>query len=128
MSEDTLADALSAIKNSDRIGKKECVVRKSKLVMNVLNVMKKHGYIKDFEIIKKDNHDYLKVHLSNKIIDCNAIKPRFPCKIEEISKFEKRYLPARNVGILILTTSKGVMDHKEALANNVGGALLAFVY
>ncbi|MCD6456656.1 MAG: 30S ribosomal protein S8, partial [Methanophagales archaeon] len=41
---------------------------------------------------------------------------------------EKRFLPARKFGLLIVTTSKGVMAHEKAIEAGVGGQLLAFVY
>ena len=43
-------------------------------------------------------------------------------------KFEKRYLPAKDFGILLVTTNKGVMTHEEAKKNHVGGKLLAYVF
>jgi small subunit ribosomal protein S8 len=39
-----------------------------------------------------------------------------------------RYLPAKEFGILIMTTPKGVMTHKQAKEENIGGILLAYVY
>lgn len=128
MQMDLLADALNQIKICDKVGKKECTIKHSKLIENVLKVMKKYGYIKNYLILKEGNFLKIKVFLSNKIVDCKAIKPRFPCSVEEIFKFEKRYLPAREKGILILTTNKGVMSHIDARSLNVGGSLLAYVY
>lgn len=43
-------------------------------------------------------------------------------------EWEEKYLPARNVGILILSTSKGVLSHLEARRMNIGGVLIAYVY
>lgn len=128
MQHDLLADVLSSIKNADRIGKKECVVKASKLVKNVLNVMKEKGYIGNFEFINDGKSGKFRVELKNRIIDCNVIKPRFSVKVGEFLKYEKRFLPAREFGILILTTSKGVMDHIKAKELRIGGKLLAFCY
>jgi SSU ribosomal protein S8P len=41
---------------------------------------------------------------------------------------EEKYLPARQIGILILSTSRGVMSHLEARESRTGGVLLAYVY
>lgn len=128
MLHDPLADALSAIKNADRIGKRNCIVRASKLVKNVLEVMKQHGYIDSYEFIDDGRGGKFRVELKGKIIDCNVIKPRHSINVKEFEKFEKRFLPARDIGILILTTPKGVMDHLKAKELNTGGKLLAFVY
>jgi len=126
---DPLSDALSHIKNVERIGKKECIVKPaSKLIGNVLRVMQEAGYIEEFEFIDDGKSGMFKVKLRGKINNCNAIKPRFPVKAREFEKWEKRFLPARDFGILIVTTSKGVMSHREAIERGLGGHLLAFVY
>jgi len=90
--------------------------------------MKEKGYIGNFEFIQDGRGGKFKVELKGKIIDCNAIKPRFSVKVDEFEKWEKRYLPAYNVGILILTTNKGVIDHSKAKELRVGGKLLCYVY
>lgn len=128
MQHDLLADALSAIKNAERIGKKECLIKASKLINKILKVMEKEGYIAGFEFIDDGKSGKFKVELKGRIIDCNVIKPRISVRVDEIEKFEKRFLPAREFGVLILTTPKGILNHREAKKNNTGGKLLAFVY
>jgi len=128
MRHDLLADVLSAIKNAERVGKKECIVPASKLVKEVLRVFEEHGYIESFEFISDGKSGKFRVSLKGKIIDTNVIKPRFSVRVDEFEEWEKRLLPAKDVGILILTTSKGVLDHKKAKEAHVGGKLLAFVY
>lgn len=128
MLHDPLADALSAIKNAERVGKKECIIRASKIIRAVLEILKEHNYIENFDFIDDGRSGKFKVELKGKIIDCNVIKPRFSVRVEEFEKWEKRYLPARDIGILILTTSKGIVDHKKAKELHVGGKLLAFCY
>ncbi|HDD71569.1 MAG: 30S ribosomal protein S8 [Candidatus Aenigmatarchaeota archaeon] len=128
MQHDLLADALSAIKNAERVGKKECVVKASKLIGEVLKVMQKNGYIDAFEFVDDGKSGKFRIELKGRIIDCNVIKPRFSVKVDEFEKWEKRYLPAREFGLLILTTPKGIMSHKEAKKLHTGGKLLAFVY
>ena len=128
MQHDLLADALSAIKNAERVGKKEVEVKASKLIGNVLKIMKEKGYIGNFKFIQDGKGGKFKIELKGKIIDCNVIKPRFSVKVDEFEKWEKRYLPAYNVGVLILTTNKGVIDHSKAKELRVGGKLLCYVY
>lgn len=127
MRHDLLADVLSAIKNAERVGKNSCKVLKSKLVENVLLLMKKYGYIKDIEHDKEEKYKLI-VKLNGKINNTNIIKPRFSVKKDEFEKWERRYLPAYNIGILIITTSHGVMSHKDAKNKGIGGKLLAYVY
>jgi small subunit ribosomal protein S8 len=128
MLHDVLADALSKIKNAEKIGKESCIVKASKLVKHVLQVLKDDGYIKNFEFINDGKSGQFKVSLIGKIIDCNVIKPRSAVKIDEIEKYEKRFLPGRGYGILILTTPKGVLDHRQARLQKTGGRLVAFCY
>ena len=126
---DPLADALSHIKNVERVGKMECVIKPaSKLIGNVLGVMQEGGYIDEFELVEDGKAGLYKVKLRGKINNCNAIKPRFYIGAKEYEQWEKRFLPAREFGLLIVTTSKGVMPHGKAIEAGLGGQLLAFVY
>lgn len=129
MQHDTLADALSTIKNARSAGKRECMVEPaSNLIKNVLKVMQKEDYIGVFELIDDGKSGKFKIEIQKDLNDCNAIKPRFNVKNDEFNKWEKRFLPAAGFGILILSTSKGVMTHKKALQEGLGGSLLAYVY
>lgn len=125
---DLISDVMSAIKNAESSAKREVVVKASKLVEKILKVMQENGYIGAYEFIDDGKQGLFRIELKHKIIDCNAIRPRFPVGVDEIDKYEKRFLPAVGVGILILTTPKGVMDHKKAKKLNTGGRLLAYVY
>jgi len=128
MRHDILADVFSIIKNAERVGKETCIVPASKLVKNVLSVMQKRDYIGEFEFIDDGKSGMFRINLTGRINNCNVIKPRFAVKKDEFEKWEERYLPARGFGILILTTSKGVMDHEEAIEKGLGGNLLGYVY
>ncbi len=126
---DTLSNAMTTIKNAESTGKDKCEIRPaSKLVGNVLKVFKDYGYIKGFEYIDDHRGGVYVVELSGRINDCGAIRPRFSVKKTEYEKFEKRYLPARDFGILVVSTVKGVMSQKEAMERGLGGVLLAYVY
>jgi len=126
MKHDTIADVFSAIKNMENMGKSSAEVPSSKLVQNILSIMQKHKYIGEITPVKRGRK--LSIVLNGKINDCNVIKPRFSVKKEDFIKWEKRYLPANNIGILILSTPKGVMDHHDAKEKKIGGQLLGFVY
>jgi small subunit ribosomal protein S8 len=128
MLHDPLANVISVIKHADKIGKKECIVRPgSNLIRNVLNVMSKEGYIKDVKYIKDGKGGKVKIELEGKINDCKVIKPRHSIKKDEYVKWEKRFLPAVGIGIIIISTTKGVVSHKE-VKDKRGGVLLAYVY
>jgi small subunit ribosomal protein S8 len=48
--------------------------------------------------------------------------------VNEFELWEKKFLPSREVGILVVSTSRGVLSHREAKEKGIGGKLLAFVY
>jgi len=129
MQNDPLSDALSRINNAARAGRREVVIRPaSKLIGRVLKIMQDHTYIEEFEYVENGRGGEYRVRLSPTINKCGAIKPRFSVKKDEMEKFEARYLPAQDFGILIITTNRGVMTHSDAKKMGVGGKLLAYVY
>ena len=128
MRHDALADVFSILKNMEAIGKKECTVPNSKLIRNVLKVIRDNKYIGDYNVKEDGKGGNIKVGLVGRINNCNVVKPNFSVKKSDFIKFEKRYLPAQKVGILILTTSQGVIDQHKAAEKNTGGRLLGYVY
>jgi small subunit ribosomal protein S8 len=125
---DPLADTLSAIKNAERVGKAECTVPSSKIIGNMLKVMKEKNYINGFELIEDGKSGKFRVELSGKINECGVIKPRHSLGKDEFDKWEKRFLPAKNFGMLIMSTPKGVMAHSDAKEQKIGGTLIAYIY
>jgi small subunit ribosomal protein S8 len=128
MRHDTLADVMSAIKNGDRLGKTDCLTPASKLVKEVLKVMQKHGFIGVFEYIDDGKSGKFKVQLKSRVNNSNVIKPRYSVPVDDFEKWEKRYLPAKGFGVLIVSTTKGVMTHEEAKEKHIGGKLLAYAF
>jgi small subunit ribosomal protein S8 len=126
MSHDIVADALNQIKNAGKAGKKKIVInRHSKLLMKIFEIMKERKYLEDYktEIGGKN----VEVTLG-KIVESKAIKPRFTVKKENILKYMKRYLPAKNYGVLLISTPQGLMTHDEVLQKKIGGSLIAVLY
>lgn len=123
MSQDVVSDALNQIMNVLRVERNEVVIkRSSKVLISVLEIMKSKGHI-DYSI----GEDGLKIKII-KLNFCKTIKPRFYAKVSDIDKYLRRYLPSRNFGHIIISTSKGMMTHKDALKNNLGGSLIAYFY
>jgi len=48
--------------------------------------------------------------------------------VSDIENWEERYLPSRDIGVLIVSTPKGVVSHVDARSSKTGGRLLAYVY
>ena len=129
MQSDPLNDAMSTIKNAATVGKQECMIRpSSKLIGRVLKVMQESGYVNQFEFVEDGRAGFFKVKIEGKINNCGVIKPRYSVRKTDLEKYEARYLPAQDFGVLILTTTEGVITHMKAKELGVGGKLLAYVY
>ena len=126
---DPLADALTNLRNNELQVNNHCTISPaSKLIGQVLSTMQKENYIDEFEYIDDNKAGKFEVELDGNINQCGVIKPRHAVKKDEFEKFEKRYLPAKNFGILIVTTPEGIMTHYEAKERGIGGRLLAYMY
>ncbi|MFH0986529.1 MAG: 30S ribosomal protein S8 [Candidatus Micrarchaeota archaeon] len=126
---DNVANALVLIKNAERIGKKECSIKPaSKIIGEILKILQKNEYIGKFEFIEDGKSGIYRTELLGNVNDCKAIKPRYSVSKSEFAKWEKRYLPSKDMGMLIVSTPKGLMTHREAKQENTGGKLIAFVY
>jgi small subunit ribosomal protein S8 len=129
MLNDPLSNTLSKINNAEKLGKQDTTMKiSSKTIKEVLRVMRENNYVGEYKEIPTARGNMLKVSLLGQINKCGTIKPRFSVKKENYVKYEKRYLPSRGFGILIITTPKGIMTHEEAKKQNVGGSLLAYCY
>lgn len=126
---DPLANVLSSIYNYEKLGKKELKVHNnSKLIRGVLKIMQEERLIGTHEEIEDGKGNYLKINLLGTINKTGVIKPRFKVKTTQFEKYEKRYLPAKDFGIIIVSTSKGLMTHKQAKEQNIGGTLISYAY
>ncbi len=129
MQNDPLADALTVLRNAERSNKTEATITPaSKLVGRVLKVMQDQGYIGPFEYEDDGRGGLYKISLNGQINNCGVIKPRYAIKKAEFDEWESRYLPARDFGSLIMTTTHGVIDQYKAKEVGTGGRLLAYVY
>ena len=129
MLNDPLANALSAMKNAEIKGKGIVSIQpSSRLIGGVLDLLKQKDYIGEFEKIDDGKAGIFQVQLKGNINNCGVIKPRYPIKKDELDKWESRYLPAQHFGLLILTTTEGILSQDEAKKNGIGGKLLAYIY
>ena len=126
---DTLANGLTTIMNNEMRNKRECTISPaSKLLGRVLRIMQLNGYIGEFEFIDDGRSGKFKVQLLGRINKCGAVRPRYSVRIDEFEEWEKKFLPSRDVGTIVISTPNGVLSHKEAREKHLGGKLLAFVY
>jgi small subunit ribosomal protein S8 len=126
---DLTAATLSNMMTHERLGRKECTVKPvSKVVKKVLDVMKEAGYAGAYHVTQTTRGEVLKLELLGNINKCGAIKPRYSVSMQTYEKFEKRYLPSKGFGILIVSTTKGMMTHDQAKEMKIGGRLIAYCY
>ena len=119
---DTLANALSKIGQYEKLGKSECLISPiSKTIATVLGLLKKFGYIKGYDKIKEGKKETFNVKLIGKINECGVIKPRYAIKKDNFERFEKRYLPSKDMGIMIVSTIEGIIDHSKTKEKKIGG-------
>lgn len=129
MLNDPLANVLSVIKNAEDKGRKACSMKpSSKTITKVLDIMNAKQFIGSYAVIDDGRGGIINVSLIGAINNCGAIKPNFSVKIGDYEKFEKRFLPAKGFGILIVSTPKGITTHVDAKAKGYGGRLLAYCY
>tara|TARA_Y100001970_G_C13772468_1_gene621187 strand:- start:187 stop:585 length:399 start_codon:yes stop_codon:yes gene_type:complete len=128
---DALSDMLARIKNAHQAKKSYTSCFKSKLNLNVLNVLKNEGYIRDFEDYeKRKGINFIKIQLkyyngTPVIKKINRVSKPGIRVYSKISDLEKPY---GGLGISILSTPKGVMSDQQARKNNVGGEILCEVF
>ena len=129
-STDQIADLITRIRNAVMVSKNEILVPTSKLKVGVVEVLKKNGYVAGYEVIEGTPRGTLKVVIN---------EPGTIAKINEISKVSK---PGRRVysaadelpviksgrGMIIVSTSKGLMTGREAKKNRLGGEILVKVW
>lgn len=129
MLNDPLANALSTIKNAERKGMGKCIIQpSSKMIGGILGLLKDKGYVGSYEYVDDGKTGIFQVELIGNINNCGVIKPRYPIKRNDLDRWESRYLPARDFGLLILTTTEGIISHYDARKKGIGGKLLAYVY
>ena len=128
---DPLGDMLTRIRNAQRARQSACVAPASKLRANVLNVLKREGFIRGYEAeAVRPGVAQLRIELKY-----NEGEPVIK-EIQRVSKPGRRVyskikeLPRvyAGLGISILSTPRGVMSDAEARAANVGGEVLCRVF
>ena len=128
MAVDYLADALNTIKTHEMVGQRECTVTASRLIGEVLNLLKAHGYIGDYKLVEDGRGGYFNVSLAGRINNCGVIKPRFPVKRVDWARTEQQYIPGVGIGLLIVSTPAGIMTNTDAEKKHIGGRILAYIY
>jgi len=129
---DTISDMLTRIRNANMVKHQIVQIPFTKMSLAIISILKDEGFIEDFEIYDENSRKYLLVSL--KYIG----KSRKPviCKIQRVSKpglrvyANSKKLPVilDNLGIAIISTSKGVMTNLKAKELGIGGEVLCYIW
>ena len=126
---DPLSSALSGLNNAESVGHlRQTISPASNIIGSVLEVFYDRGYIGGFQFTEDGRAGTFEVELKGAINECGPVKPRYSARAGEYEKWEKRFLPARDYGTLIVSTSEGIMSHYDAREAGVGGQVIAYVY
>ncbi|KAK1347922.1 ribosomal protein S8 [Hamiltosporidium magnivora] len=124
-----LAATCKAINNANRIGKRSVLLRTStNMTSAFLELMLKHQYISSLTYINDHRNNKVIVSLNGRLNKCGAICPNYNIKVSDVEGFRNRILPARQFGHLVITSTKGVIDHNTAIQEHTGGKVLGFFY
>ena len=127
---DPIADMLTRIRNAARINKDEVNIRASNICEGIAAVLKQEGYIVDFDRIDDNKQGILRVTLKydqtgRSVIDKITRTSKPGCR--RYSGVDKLPRVLAGLGIVIVSTSKGVMSDKSCREANIGGEILCTV-
>ena len=128
---DPIADMLTRIKNAIHVRRDQVDMPASKFKLELAKVLKAQGYIKNYKLIQADKKDQLRLFLKYDDKKQSAI-----LGLERVSRSSRRqYVPARDIpqvqsglGVMIISTSKGLLSDEEARKANLGGELICKVW
>lgn len=130
MTNHAVSELVCSLKNGQLARKGKIVSKFSKMKQSILDILKREGYIKDFQIVKGDSFDTIEIELAYHNGQA-VIK-----EIDVISKpGQRKYATTDEIpvvynglGMVILSTSKGVLSDIEAKDVNAGGELLLKIF
>ena len=128
---DSIGDALTCIRNANRVKKERVDIKASKALVEILKVLRQERYIHDYRLIDDKKQGILRVYLRK--ADANL---RRITRIMRVSRpglriyTQKSEIPQvlNGLGICILSTPQGILSGEEARKRNVGGEVLAKVW
>lgn len=128
---DPIADYLTKVRNAIKAQKRFVDVPASNLKRDITQIMLEQGYIKDYANFDDGKQGLIRIYLKYDEKKKSAISYISRVSRPGLRKYEGvRKLPRvrSNLGIAIMTTSKGVMTNKRARAENVGGEVLCYIW
>jgi small subunit ribosomal protein S8 len=128
--QDPIADMLTRIRNANRVGRRMVLIPKSKICVGIAQVLKEEGYIEEFDVVDDERQGQIRVKLKysntgEKVIHVIDRESKPGCRVYRGVDSLPKVL--NGMGIVVISTSKGVMSDRKAREANVGGELLCTV-
>jgi small subunit ribosomal protein S8 len=127
---DPIADMLTRIRNANQMRHEVTEMPASRIKLQVLEVLKREGYINDVEYIEDSKQGILRVYLkyvkNERVI--KGLKRISKPGLRVYAKTEELPRVLNGLGIAVISTSEGIMTDREARQKQVGGEVLAFVW
>jgi small subunit ribosomal protein S8 len=131
---DPIADMLTRIRNANSVQHDKVDIPASRMKKAIAQILKSEGFVKDFDVIKKDESDVqgaIRV-----VLKYGANQEKVITGLKRISKpglkvyVKSEQLPKvlGGLGVALISTSQGVMTDKQARKANLGGEVLAYVW
>ena len=129
---DTISDMLTRIRNANMVKHQIVQIPATKMSNAIALILKEEGFIEDFEVYTEDSFDFLLISLKYQ----GQSREPVICKIERASKPGLRvYANAKNLpkvldnlGIAIISTSKGMMTNFKAKELGIGGEVICYIW
>jgi small subunit ribosomal protein S8 len=128
---DLIADQLTVVRNAIMAGKKTVIIKRSTLLVGVMEIAKREGFIENFKEIENEKQGQIKVYLRYDRDEQPVMR-----KLIRVSKPGRReFVKSKNikavlagVGVAVLSTSKGILTDKEAKEQGVGGEIICHLW
>ncbi len=129
--QDSISDMFTCIRNAQLAKKKKISIYYTKFKCSILNVIYSEGYIKKYNIFfdilkKKKINIYLKYYLNKPVI--SFIKKISRPSLRIYKSYKNLPLIRSGLGVVIISTSKGVLSDKKARYLNIGGEIIGYIY
>ena len=132
MVNDTISDMLTRIRNATMVKHQIVQIPATRMSLAIAEILKEEGFIEDFENYSEDNKKYLLISLKY----IGKSRQSVISKIERVSKpglrvySNSKKLPRvlNDLGIAIISTSRGVMTNLKAKDLGIGGEVLCYIW
>lgn len=127
---DPISNLLTIIRNGTQVRKETVDVPASKITEQILGIFKKHGYVEDYRIMKTNVQGSYKVYLKyeNRQSTITGLKRISKPGLRVYKPKDELPRVLNGMGTAVISTSKGVVDDREARQMNVGGEVLCYIW